>query len=85
VCLDCGKQFAYDVREMRIGKPIDHPEGVLAPDMPGPRRTKLKLAMWAVPLSLAVGGVVHWKRKIAPGKPQDAKDPGQPGSAKATR
>jgi DNA-directed RNA polymerase subunit RPC12/RpoP len=22
VCLDCGKQFAYDVREMRLGKEI---------------------------------------------------------------
>lgn len=25
VCLDCGKQFAYDVKEMRIGKQIDIP------------------------------------------------------------
>ena len=24
VCLDCGKQFAYDLDNMRIGKPIDH-------------------------------------------------------------
>ncbi|HTS61877.1 MAG TPA: hypothetical protein VMH28_07620 [Candidatus Acidoferrales bacterium] len=23
VCLDCGKQFSYDVKAMRIGKPID--------------------------------------------------------------
>jgi DNA-directed RNA polymerase subunit RPC12/RpoP len=23
VCLDCGKHFAYDVKEMRIGKQID--------------------------------------------------------------
>jgi DNA-directed RNA polymerase subunit RPC12/RpoP len=23
VCLDCGKHFAYDVKEMRIGKMID--------------------------------------------------------------
>jgi len=25
VCLDCGKQFEYHVKEMRIGKPIVHP------------------------------------------------------------
>jgi hypothetical protein len=24
VCLDCGKQFAYDTKEMRIGKVIGH-------------------------------------------------------------
>ncbi len=23
VCLDCGNHFAYDVKEMRIGKKID--------------------------------------------------------------
>ncbi len=23
VCLDCGKQFAYDTRQMRIGKVIE--------------------------------------------------------------
>jgi DNA-directed RNA polymerase subunit RPC12/RpoP len=23
VCLDCGKHFSYDVKEMRIGKQID--------------------------------------------------------------
>lgn len=25
VCLDCGKHFAYDAKEMRIGKQIDVP------------------------------------------------------------
>ena len=24
VCLDCGKQFEYDLKEMRIGKAINH-------------------------------------------------------------
>jgi len=47
VCLDCGKQFAYDVHEMKIGKPIDHSKerGVIAPDMPKPRKSKLKIAL----------------------------------------
>jgi hypothetical protein len=28
VCLDCGKQFEYDLTGMRIGKPIDHSHDV---------------------------------------------------------
>ena len=34
VCLDCGKQFSYDVKEMKIGKPIEssHDGGVLHPN-----------------------------------------------------
>ena len=55
VCLDCGKQFHYDVREMKIGKPVDvSPDaGVLHPEMPKPRSDKVKYALWAsVPLAL---------------------------------
>jgi hypothetical protein len=26
-CLECGKQFSYDTREMRIGKPLASPAG----------------------------------------------------------
>lgn len=46
VCLDCGKQFAYDAHEMRIGKAIDrsHQFGVIPPNMPQPRKTKMTLA-----------------------------------------
>src|SRR5579863_7441490 len=38
VCLDCGKQFEYDVIQMRMGKAIDrsHEVGVVPPDMPTP-------------------------------------------------
>ena len=25
-CLECGKQFSYDTREMRIGKPLPAPD-----------------------------------------------------------
>ena len=41
VCLDCGKQFEYDVREMRMGKVIDHSQdaGVVPPNMPKPRNS----------------------------------------------
>lgn len=58
VCLDCGKQFAYDLKEMRIGKPIERSSdaGVLHPTEPMPRRTKVKYAFWAsVPLAMLLG------------------------------
>jgi hypothetical protein len=61
VCLDCGKQFAYDLREMRVGKPLEssHETGVLPPDMPKPNRN-LKYALWvSVPLAFLAGA--FWK------------------------
>jgi len=40
VCLDCGKQFVYDLDQMRIGKVIDQPHKASVvlpvPEMPGP-------------------------------------------------
>jgi len=44
VCLDCAKQFAYDLTTMRIGRPIDHSHEafVVHPAMPHPHKTKLK-------------------------------------------
>ena len=58
VCLDCGKQFSYDMREMRIGKPLAKSSdvGVLNPDMPRPNNKKLKYALWAsVPVAVLAG------------------------------
>lgn len=26
VCLDCGKEFAYDWAQMRVGEPMRHPQ-----------------------------------------------------------
>lgn len=72
VCLDCGKQFAYDLREMRIEGPLDssHHSGVLHPDMPAPRANKLRVALWAsVPLAILLGSVL--KPKKPAGKPED--------------
>ena len=65
VCLECGKQFAYDVDEMRIGKPLpaSHATGVLPPDMPKSKR-KLKYAIWAsLPLALLAGSILRNNRK----------------------
>jgi hypothetical protein len=68
VCLDCGKQFAYDVREMQIGKPIDrsHKESVLPPNMPQPRPSKLKLALLAaIPVGMLIGSALKKSNKPA--------------------
>jgi DNA-directed RNA polymerase subunit RPC12/RpoP len=68
VCLDCGKQFVYDVTEMRIGKPIDraHDVGVLPPNMPEPRKTKAKFALLATASAGFVLGAMLKGRKHRP-------------------
>jgi len=38
-CLGCGKQFHYDLKTMRIGKPISTPE---KPSLPNSLRTSVK-------------------------------------------
>jgi len=66
VCLDCGKQFAYDLREMRIEGPLaSSPDsGVLHPDMPIPRARKIGIALWAsVPLAIFLGTALKPKKK----------------------
>ncbi len=64
VCLDCGKQFLYDLEQMQIGKPVHHsePEGVLHANMPKPRKSKAKMAMVAaaVPIGWLLG--MAWKK-----------------------
>ena len=78
VCLDCGKQFEYDLKEMRMGKAINHSHdaGVVPPNLPKPREAKMKYAlMAAVPAAVVLGAVLKAKKTVA--KPGDAKpDPG---------
>ena len=65
VCLDCGKQFAYDLREMRVGKPLEssHDLGILHPDMPKPSQ-KMKYALWAsLPLAFLAGAFLKNNKK----------------------
>jgi hypothetical protein len=72
VCLDCGKQFEYDVNQMRIGRPIDHSHeaGVVPPGMPKPRKTKFKYAVLAsLPAAFVLGTL--WKSKKKTAKPSD--------------
>ena len=82
VCLDCGKQFSYDLEEMRIGKPIDrsHDASVVPPDSPMPRKKKLKYALWAaVPVAVAVGVVLKAKKSKPPGDSGIPEEPSKPG------
>jgi hypothetical protein len=72
VCLDCGKQFAYDLTEMRIGKAIEpsHESSIVPPRMPMPRKEKLKYTFWAsVPLGVLLGIALRAKKK--PARPHD--------------
>jgi hypothetical protein len=80
VCLDCGKQFAYDWDNMRIGELIErsHDSGVLHPDMPSPVKTKMKYALIGSTISFAVllGGALARKRRAGiPPKPEAADSP----------
>ena len=67
VCLDCGKQFSYDLKEMRIGKglPSTAEQGVLPPGMPGNRKSKMKVAAVAsaLPIGFALGSLLTSRRK----------------------
>jgi hypothetical protein len=71
VCLDCGKQFAYDWNHMRMGKPIERsPDtGVLRPDMPGAAKAKIKYALLgsALPLAVLLGSTLATKRRARTG------------------
>jgi hypothetical protein len=67
VCLDCGKQFGYDLKEMRVTRPVDHsPDaGVVGPEAVKPAPSRLKYLAWgmAVPLAWMFGAAVHRSRK----------------------
>lgn len=67
VCLDCGKQFHYDLEKMRVDKAVNNAEahGVLPPNMPQPRKSRLKLAMLAsaVPVAWLLGNAMKSSKK----------------------
>jgi hypothetical protein len=82
VCLDCGKQFPYDLNEMRIGKPLEksHAAGVLRPELGSPPRRKLKLALWAgLPLAFLASIALKGKkpRETNPGRRQPPNESGR--------
>ena len=71
VCLDCAKQFRYDLKNMQLGKAIDHYDeaSVVPTQAPRPRKTALKYAFGVgVPLAVLLGAAFGGRK---PGK--DAK------------
>jgi DNA-directed RNA polymerase subunit RPC12/RpoP len=73
VCLDCGKQFEYDLKEMRIGKAIDHSHDALIvpPGMPMARKKKVKYALLAaVPAAVLLSAVLGTRKKPEDRKPK---------------
>jgi len=67
VCLECGKQFAYDWNHMRIGKPIERSSdsGVQHPETPVAAKTKIKYALFgsAIPLAVLLGRALATNRR----------------------
>jgi hypothetical protein len=56
VCLDCGKQFAYDWENMRVGKAVDISQGPPAGDPETPKipfrtKSKMRYLLWGAALS----------------------------------
>lgn len=78
VCLDCGKQFEYDLKEMRIGKAIDHSHdaGVVPPNLPGPRPSMWKyIAVAAVPVAAVLGAMLKPRKSRKQERTMDGKGP----------
>jgi len=72
VCLDCGKQFTYDWKQMRILKAVEPSpgSGVLHPEVVKRRKRKVRYALWASAVPLA--WLIH--KSVKSGKP-DRKPP----------
>ena len=75
VCLDCGKQFAYDWKAMRIGPPVKPSAavGVLHPDMPKPPSTKIKYALFGSAVFLVAKALWPKRRRSAQKPAADGK------------
>lgn len=81
VCLNCGKQFSYDWKEMRLGRAIENTasEGVLRPDMPKPPSTRIKYTLLgaALPFAVLFGRALASKRAAVPnGSEKKSSGPG---------
>jgi hypothetical protein len=66
VCLECGKQFTYDLNEMRIGKPVSASStvGVLRTDAPKvSKKLRYTALASAVPIVWIVGKAIGRSKK----------------------
>ena len=85
VCLDCGKQFEYDLEEMRIGKAIEHSHDahIVPRSLPTARKKKVKYSLLAaLPVAIVLGAALKRKRdsgKAEPRKPDPQSQAGDGG------
>ena len=66
VCLDCGKQFSYDVKWMRIGRPLEAATKPVSAPSSAPLQPKKKLGYTlaaSVPAALFFGAVLRRARR----------------------
>jgi hypothetical protein len=86
VCLDCGKQFTYDWKQMRIGKAVSSNAnaGVLSPDTPKAPRTRLKYALLgsALPLAVLLGKTLLARSRT---RKDRGESPGEPPHGESAR
>jgi hypothetical protein len=59
VCLDCGTQLAYDLNEMRVGKPLAMPPSAR---LPGNAQKSARKAWYLAVISLAP---IAWMLRVA--------------------
>jgi hypothetical protein len=74
VCLDCAKQFPYDLNTMRMGEAIvhSHDHYVVLPKMPRSRKTKVGYALGiGVPLAVLIGSMFAGRKPKQRGKADD--------------
>jgi hypothetical protein len=68
VCLDCGRQFEYDLSRMRMGKAIDNSNDacVVPKETTSPKAKKVKFALLtAVPAAVVLGAALRSKKQPA--------------------
>lgn len=66
VCLECGKQFSYDLTAMHVGKPVaaSPTAGVLPPSMPrGNKKIRYAALISIIPLAWLIGKSVKKSSK----------------------
>lgn len=87
VCLDCGKQFEYDLKTMHMGKVIDHAHSasVLPKPERTPSKTKVKYALLAaVPAAVVLGALLGGKKRTArPGSASEKSNAPRPSDGPA--
>jgi hypothetical protein len=74
VCLDCGKQFPYDLQAMRVGRAFPAERNVLHPPVVAPK-SRLRYAVWgsAIPAILFLCKAAFTKRRAVGSRGPESK------------